>query len=138
MFLPNTTLQYTHSYRGRLDTIGLAGFSHDFWALAGKPSVIEVFDTFVTSPRTSALNICLFFLAQTFPFLVWLPAPCWKLLQKLNVAIEESLNELLARTQKELAMGAVGGKEEKSIIGLLSMRSISHDPLHVALTYYLT
>jgi hypothetical protein len=64
-----------------------------------------------------------------------LPAPCWTLLQKLNVAMEEISNELLARTQKELEMGVVGGKEDKSIIGLLSMLSISHDPLLVALTY---
>lgn len=34
--------------------------------------------------------------------------------------MEEIANVLLARTKKEIEMGVVGGKEEKSIIGLLS------------------
>ena len=49
-----------------------------------------------------------------------LPTPRRKLVQKLNAAMEEISNVLLARTQKELEIGVVGGKEEKSIIGLLS------------------
>ena len=113
-------MKHIDSYRGRLDTIGLAGFSHDSGAVAGKPGVIEVFDTFVASPRSSALDLSLFLLAQVFPFLVRLPAPYWKLLQKLNVAMEDISNELLERTQKELEIGVVGGKEERSIIGSLS------------------
>ncbi|KAI9456895.1 cytochrome P450 [Boletus coccyginus] len=76
-----------------LDTIGLAGFSHDFGALDGKDTAVtEVFDTFGASPR-SALNTGLFLLAQAFTFLSQLP--------------------------KELEMGIIGGKEERSIIGLL-------------------
>jgi hypothetical protein len=110
-----------HVYCGRLDTIGLAGFSHNFGALEGKhASVMEVFDTFSASPRSSALNKGLILLGQVFPFLVWVPTPRGKLTQKLRVAMEEISNVLLARTQKELEMGVVGGKEERSIIGLLS------------------
>ena len=104
-----------------MDTIGLAGFSHNFGALEGKhTTVTEVFDTFGASPGSSARNTGLFLLAQAFPFLLRLPTPRGKLLQKLNVAMEEISNALLARTQKELEIGVVGGKEEKSIIGLLS------------------
>ena len=113
-------MQYIHNYCGRLDTVGLAGFSHNFGSLEGKhASVTEVFDTFGAS-RSMAFNKCLLLLAQTFPFLMRLPTPRRKLIQKLCAAIEEISNVLLARTQKELEIGAVGGKEEKSIIGLLS------------------
>ncbi|KAF8548514.1 cytochrome P450 [Imleria badia] len=102
-----------------LDTIGLAVFSHSFGALEGKhTSVTAVFDTFSASPR-SAFNKGLMLLGQVFPFLMWVPTPRIKLIQELSVAMEEISNVLLARTVRELDMGVVGGKEERSIIGLL-------------------
>ncbi|KAF8554668.1 cytochrome P450 [Imleria badia] len=115
-----------------LDTIGLAGFSHNFGALEGKhASVMEVFDTFSASPRSSALNKGLILLGQVFPFLVWVPTPRGKLTQKLRVAMEEISNVLLARTQKELEMGVVGGKEERSIIGLLIKGASEDSEFHL-------
>ncbi|KAH0839400.1 cytochrome P450 [Lanmaoa asiatica] len=104
-----------------LDTIGLACFSHDFGALEGKhASVTDVLDTFSASPgRSTALNKGLLLLAQAFPFLTRVPTPRTRLVQKLNAAMEEISNVLLGRTQKELEIGVVGGKEERSIIGLL-------------------
>ncbi|KAH0826178.1 cytochrome P450 [Lanmaoa asiatica] len=117
-----------------LDVIGLAGFSHNFGALEGKHAqVTEVFDSFGASPRSSAVNSGLFLLAQAFPFLTQIPTSRNRLLQKLNVAMEEISNVLLIRTEKELEMGVVGGKEEKSIIGLLSAWSIPNFPLHASL-----
>ena len=53
---------------------------------------------------------------------------------KLTEAMEEISNVLLARTQKELEMGVIEGKGERSIIGLLSMCSISAIYLHAPLT----
>ena len=47
------------------------------------------------------------------------PTSRTRLLWKLNNAMEEISNVLIARTEKELEMGVVG-EEEKSIIGLLS------------------
>ncbi|KAF8548313.1 cytochrome P450 [Imleria badia] len=103
-----------------LDTIGLACFSHDFGALEGKhSSVTEIFDTFSSSTPASTLNIGLGLLALAFPFLVQVPTPRARLIWKLNRAMEEISNTLLARTKKELDLGAVGDKEEKSVIGLL-------------------
>ena len=114
-------LQHMRDYRGRLDTIGLAGFSHNFGALEGKrASVTAVFDTISASPR-SALTKGLVLLGQVFPFLMRVPTARIRLIQELSVAMEEISNVLLAKTQKELEMGVVGGKEERSIIGLLSL-----------------
>ena len=75
---------------------------------------------FSTSPRSSALNKGLLLLSQVFPILAELPTSRTRLMQKLNIAMEEISDVLLARTLQELEMGVVGGKEEKSIIGLLS------------------
>ncbi|KAI9464900.1 cytochrome P450 [Boletus coccyginus] len=115
-----------------LDTIGLACFSHDFGALEGKhATVTEVFDTFGASPRTSALNIGLFLLAQTFPFLSQLPTPRTNLVRKLNTVMEEISNQLIAQTQKEMKMGVIGGKEERSIIGLLIKGASNDSEFHL-------
>ena len=108
------------THRGSLDTIGLAGFSHDFGALDGKQALVtQVFDSF-SSSSASAFNVGLNLLANVFPFLVRVPTARTRLIWKLNHAMEEISNVLLARTKEELDMGVVGDKEEKSIIGLLS------------------
>ena len=110
-----------HNYCDRLDTLGLAGFSHNFGALQGKHAhVTEVFDIFGASPRSSAINTGLVLLAQAIPFLTDIPTSRRRLVKKLNVAMEEISNVLLSRTKKEMEMGVVGGKEERSLIGLLS------------------
>ncbi|KIJ57466.1 hypothetical protein HYDPIDRAFT_104215, partial [Hydnomerulius pinastri MD-312] len=106
---------------GGLDTIGLAGFSHDFGSLDGKPaSVTEISDTFGSSPCSSTLNIGATLLAQAFPFLVRIPTACTKLIEKLNNAMGDISNILLERTRKEVEIGVTSEKEEKSIIGLLN------------------
>ena len=123
-----------HNYCVRLDTIGLAGFSHNFGALRGKHAhVTEVFDTFGASPRSMALDTGLLLLAQVFPFLADIPTSRTRMIQKLNVAMEEISNVLLSRTRKEMEMGVVGGREERSIIGLLSTWCVSNISLIVLL-----
>lgn len=108
--------------------IGLAGFAHNFGALEGKrANVTEVFDTFATSPSTT-LNKGLLLLGQVFPMLAHVPTSRTKLFRKLNVAVEEISDVLLARMQKELEMGVVGSREERSIIGLLSTWLIPNVP----------
>lgn len=105
----------------RLDTIGLAGFSHSFGALEGKhANLTKVFDTFGASPRSSALNKGLFLLAQAFPILLRVPTPRKKLTQELTIAMEEIANVLLDKTRKEMDIGVTGGKGDRSVIGLLS------------------
>ena len=131
---PTVFLPYMHIYYSRLDTIGLAGFSHNFGALQGKHApVTEVFDSVGASPRSMAINTGLLLLAQAFPSLADIPTSRTRMIQKLNVAMEEISNVLLSRTQKEMEMGVVGGKEERSIIGLLSTWSIPNGGLDAPL-----
>lgn len=106
----------------RLDTIGIAGFSHDFGSLDGKHnSVTEVFGLLSTDTRGETLHMLFVMLAMTFPSLLKLPTPHSKLVAKLNDTMGEISNALLTRSRKEKEAGTLGESEEKSIIGLLSM-----------------
>ncbi|KIJ59411.1 hypothetical protein HYDPIDRAFT_162418 [Hydnomerulius pinastri MD-312] len=103
-----------------LDTIGIAGFSHDFGSLDGKPaSVTEVFDTFGNSSAPSTINVMFVLLAQTFPVIIRLPTARSKLIKRLNISMGEISGVLLERTRKEKELGVGEGKEENSLIGLL-------------------
>ncbi|KAH0839444.1 cytochrome P450 [Lanmaoa asiatica] len=122
---------FTHC--GSLDTIGLAGFSHDFGALDGKhASVTQIFDSFGSSSSSSAINTGLGLLAQVFPILLRVPTSHTRLIWKLNSAMEEISNVLLARTKKELDMTVAGDKQEKSVIGLLIKGESAESEFHLS------
>ncbi|KAF9224546.1 cytochrome P450 [Gyrodon lividus] len=103
-----------------LDTIGIAGFSHDFGSLDGRPaSVTEVFDAFGKSSAASAVNVVFLLLSQVFPFLIRLPTSRSKLISRLNTSMGEISSVLLDRTRKEKELGIGEDKRDNSIIGLL-------------------
>lgn len=101
-----------------LDSIGIAGFGHDFGSLDGKhPAVVEVFESM--KPGTSALSHFVFLLGPVIPFLLRLPIGDNRIWAKLHATMGEIADELLERTRKE-KQGLLGEKaEEKSVIGLL-------------------
>jgi hypothetical protein len=102
-----------------LDSIGIAGFGHDFHALEGKESpVIEVFNSF-GSGDTSLLSHFVFLMGPVFPILQYLPTKQNRMFKRLRLTMGEIADELLARNRKEKEGKAL--TEEKSIIGLLSM-----------------
>ncbi|KIO07015.1 hypothetical protein M404DRAFT_24140, partial [Pisolithus tinctorius Marx 270] len=104
-----------------LDTIGLAGFSHDFGSLDGKRSLItELFDTFGSFSKRSAVDVGLLLLSQVIPLLSFIPTSRTKLLREVQRTMEDIPTELLARTRKEKEEGVLDGKEDRSIIGVLS------------------
>ncbi|KAF9233331.1 cytochrome P450 [Melanogaster broomeanus] len=103
-----------------LDTIGLAGFSHDFGSLDGKPALVtEILDAFGGSSAASALHVMSLLLAQAFPFMIRLPTTRTKLVNKLTDSIGEISPVLLNRMKKEKELGIEDHRGEKSIIGLL-------------------
>ncbi|KAG1882712.1 cytochrome P450 [Suillus subluteus] len=103
-----------------LDTIGIAGFSHDFGSLDGKrASVTEVFDTFGNNQKASAVNQILFLLASAFPIVTKIPTKRRNLVKKLGVAMGEISSDLLIRSRREKDVNVSERDEEKSIIGLL-------------------
>ncbi|KAG2125568.1 cytochrome P450 [Suillus cothurnatus] len=116
-----------------LDTIGIAGFSHDFGSLDGKhASVTEVFDTFGNNQRASAVNQIFFMLASAFPIIAKLPTKRRKLTKKLHVTMGEISNDLLLRSRREKDVNMKEAEEEKSIIGLLIKAEGQEAELHMS------
>ncbi|KAF8883120.1 cytochrome P450 [Infundibulicybe gibba] len=102
-----------------LDSVGIAGFGHDFGSLDGKrSSVADVFASFGTA-KTSPFSHLVFLLSPVLPMLVKLPTSRNQILKRLRVTMGEIADELLERTRKEKEGQAAGSAEEKSIIGLL-------------------
>jgi hypothetical protein len=103
-----------------LDTIGIAGFSHDFGTLQGNHSAIaEVFESFVMLKHT-LFQIVVFILSTAFPILMRTPGPRRNLVQKFSSNAENISRQLLETTRKEKE-GAGEGQRDHSVIGLLSM-----------------
>ena len=102
-----------------LDTIGMAGFSHDFGALDGKQSAVaEAFDSF-GSVQPGRLATILIILSPVLTFLTKIPTPRRKLIQNLHNSMAEIAERLLQRSRKEKEAGVLGDSS-RSIIGALS------------------
>ena len=98
----------------RLDSIGLAGFAHDFGTLRGeKPAVAAVFDAFGHG-KVSPLQGIIFVLAPVVPWLMKLPTHRRRTVRRLNRSMGEIADVMLERSRK------AGEKDlERSVIGLL-------------------
>lgn len=99
-----------------LDSIGIAGFGHDFGALHGEHSAIEeLFDSFGNIPQ----NPFIILLGSVFPFLIRLPTKRKRLISRLHNTMEDVSEKLLARSRKEKEIGGVASDTSRSIIGSL-------------------
>ncbi|KAH0839441.1 cytochrome P450 [Lanmaoa asiatica] len=98
-----------------LDTIGIAGFSHDFGSLDGGKT----------------LNKFLIVLAQALPWLMRLPTPYSNLIKRLNDTMGEVSNALLTKPRQDKEAGTLGEREEKSILGLLVRAENQGSQLHL-------
>ncbi|KAI6012645.1 cytochrome P450 [Pisolithus orientalis] len=115
-----------------LDTIGLAGFSHDFGSLDGKrSSITELFDTFGSFSKRSAVDVGLLLLSQVIPLLSFIPTSRTKLLREVQRTMEDIPTELLARIRKEEEEGVLDGREDRSIIGVLVKANDSDSSIHL-------
>ncbi|KAG1780538.1 cytochrome P450 [Suillus placidus] len=116
-----------------LDTIGVAGFSHDFGSLDGKrASVTEVFDTFGNNQQASAANRVFILLASEFPIIAKIPTKRTNLFKKLSVTMGDISNDLLIRSRREKDLNVSERDEEKSIIGLLIKSEGQDAELHMS------
>ncbi|EGN92322.1 hypothetical protein SERLA73DRAFT_191276 [Serpula lacrymans var. lacrymans S7.3] len=114
-----------------IDTIGIAGFSHDFGSLEGKRSaVVDAFEE-LNSAKPSILSTFFFLLAPMFPWLIKLPNSRGMIVRKLNRAMGEISKVLLERSRQEIQGGASESDQDKSIIGLLIKSEDENSALHV-------
>ncbi|KAG0695949.1 cytochrome P450 [Suillus ampliporus] len=116
-----------------LDTIGIAGFSHDFGSLDGKhASVTEAFDTFGKDGKASAVNEAFILLARAFPIIVNIPSKRKNMNKKLGATTGEISKQLLLRSRREKDANVKETEEEKSIIGLLIKAGDEDAELHLS------
>ncbi|KAG2146818.1 cytochrome P450 [Suillus clintonianus] len=110
-----------------LDTVGIAGFSHDFGSLDGQhASVTEAFDTFGNDSKASAVNHAFMLLASAFPVILKIPNKRTQLFNNLSATMGEISNDLLIRSRREKDANMIERDEEKSIIGLLYVFHMIH------------
>ncbi|KAG1824968.1 cytochrome P450 [Suillus variegatus] len=115
-----------------LDTVGIAGFSHDFGSLDGKRvSVAEAFDT-IGSNQPSAVDRAVFLLASVFPIILKIPNKRQNMFTKLGITMEQISNELLIRSRREKDADMSQGGEENSLIGLLIKSEGQDAELHMS------
>jgi hypothetical protein len=100
----------------RLDTIGWAGFSHDFCSLAGEQSPVAAAFAQLAAAKMGLLDGLIFVLQPSIPFACKLPSARQRALRNLNAATDRLAEEFFQRTR-----GLKPEKEERSIMGLLSM-----------------
>lgn len=102
----------------RLDSIGIAGFGHDFHSLDGLESpILGVFDAFGSNEAGFFAKIAIL-LSPVFPSLQHLPTDRNRMLQRFRETCGKIADELLRRTGEDELSGVK--PEEKSILGLLS------------------
>lgn len=108
----------------RLDTIGLAGFSYDFESLDGRKgpitSALEAFGVSKRSPTATKFLLLL----RRFPILFHLPLYGSALFNEVHKATADISRTLFEKAKGEKNEGKLDGKEDHSIIGLLSTPSL--------------
>ncbi|KZP25791.1 cytochrome P450 [Athelia psychrophila] len=101
-----------------LDSVGIAGFSHDFGTLEGKQSdIADIFDDFGRH-KPSFAQMIVFILSAAFPVVWRLPTAKNKLVMGFARTAESISRSLLERTRKHNSL-AGGSKGDKSVIGIL-------------------
>ncbi|KAH8798002.1 cytochrome P450 [Flagelloscypha sp. PMI_526] len=103
-----------------LDSIGIAGFGHDFGSLDGKrSSVVDMLDSFGTQKPTF-VDLIVMLLSVPFPTIFTRVASPWnKRLSRFRRTMFEAAQQLLTNTKQEAKVLGDSTAADKSIIGLL-------------------
>ncbi|KAF9224556.1 cytochrome P450 [Gyrodon lividus] len=115
-----------------LDTMGIAGFSHDFASLDGKRSAVTTVFEEMGNAKPSPVFGYIFVLAHLFPAILSLPNPRTRLTQILNDTMGIISRELLEKTKKENEEGISEEQKDKSIIGLLIKAGSTDSELYMS------
>lgn len=106
-----------------LDSIGIAGFSHDFEALQGKKSAVaEAFDSFAKVPSRGLMIL----LMPVLPFLSRLPTPRKRVVRRFHDTTSSIAAELLDRSRKEevVSISEQKGRAVPSIMSALGLNIV--------------
>lgn len=115
----------------RLDSIGIAGFGHDFKALEGHESpMMKVLNAINGANRSNRRLLVV--IGAIFPFVAHLPTKRLRMMNQMKQATSEMAHELLQNTEK--AKEGSQSIKDRSILGLLSAFQLFMHPLiiHIA------
>ncbi|KAJ7755153.1 cytochrome P450 [Mycena metata] len=118
--------------RTALDSIGIAGFSHDFRYIEGQKSAVTTAFEAMQLSESSILTKLIFMLSSLFPFLLRLPTQRMRLFWDLRSSLNVIAQRLLARMQSEKEAGVTEELADKSIIGLLMKAELADAELHMS------
>ncbi|KAJ7499895.1 cytochrome P450 [Mycena latifolia] len=100
-----------------LDSVGIAGFSHDFRTLDGEYSAVAAaFESFEEDSTLSKLAIVL---ASQLPFLIALPTQRGNVMRNLRRLMNVIADELLEKMRCEKKTHVTDETADRSVIGLL-------------------
>jgi hypothetical protein len=103
--------------RVSLDSIGIAGFGHDFGTLDGRPcDVADVFESF-SDPKQASVPPLFWAFASMFPWLMNIPSPRNLLIDRLHKSMAVVSKGLLQRTKQETVGSGTKSEKSYSIIG---------------------
>lgn len=106
-----------------LDTIGIAGFGHDFGALRGhKSSVLSSLEAF-SNQQPSGVPLFLHFLIYYLPIIHHLPMARNANMVRLSESLEKIFEELLSKKKAESEGSTLGSQGDISAIGALGKAS---------------
>ncbi|KAJ7712618.1 cytochrome P450 [Mycena metata] len=114
-----------------LDSIGVAGFSHDFRYIDGQKSAVTAAFEALQVIETSLFSTIIFILSFTFPILLSVPTERMRLFWALRASLDVIAQRLLANTRREKEAGAAEELMDKSVIGLLLKAEMSGTELHM-------
>ncbi|KAJ7728688.1 cytochrome P450 [Mycena maculata] len=102
-----------------LDSIGIAGFSHDFHYLEGQTSAVTAAFQGLQITEASFLSKLMFVLSLTFPFLMNIPTPRMRLFWKLRRSLNAIAQRLYTNTRNDKEGNVAEELTDQSVIGLL-------------------
>ncbi|KAJ7165920.1 cytochrome P450 [Mycena filopes] len=115
-----------------LDSIGIAGFSHDFKYIDGQESAVTTAFEAMQLSEASILTKLIFMLSFVFPILLSLPTQRMRLFWDLRSSLNVIAQRLLARMRSEKDAGVSEELGDKSIIGLLMKAELADAELHMS------
>ncbi|KAK0191730.1 cytochrome P450 [Armillaria mellea] len=105
-----------------MDSIGIAGFSHDFGAIDGKP---QIFDSVNLSKGGASFTLTVI-VGNVFPAVLRLPSERKRRLAAMNRVFTGIADQLLEKAKEH------GDKEDKSVLGLLLKSETDDADFHMS------
>ncbi|KAF7331057.1 Cytochrome P450 [Mycena venus] len=114
-----------------LDSVGIAGFSHDFRYLEGQQSPVTTAFEAMGNTKMSLLTRLVFLLSFTFPFVLSVPTERIRLFWELRRSLNVIARRLLANMRREKESGVAEELTDKSVIGLLLKAELADSELRL-------